>query len=160
MGRGGNSVVEEAERFGLDTFEGSYDSPPQTELKEANHRVSVNRFTRGRTPIRPQRTLYGFQVRCRDCGYKAQINEANKKEAEKLAKEHALANGEFIPSWSEYDVYCAVPQAPATATSEEVFSKSGRAAHTVNRTLKILKEKGYIGTHHGRYFRLKKIITL
>lgn len=44
------------------------------------------RFTRGMTPIRPQRPVYGWKFSC-SCGLKVQVN-GTKKEAIKSFKHH------------------------------------------------------------------------
>lgn len=54
---------------------------------ELGHEPRYRQFVRGRTPIRPQRTLYGTVVRC-TCGYwEKRVNEGRKR-AEQLWRGH------------------------------------------------------------------------
>lgn len=58
----------------------------RAERLAGEHPVSYSRYSRGMTPIRPQRTLYGYSARCR-CGWSVRCNDGRRR-AEQLYRQH------------------------------------------------------------------------
>lgn len=50
------------------------------------HEARFLRYSRGKTPIRPSRTLYGYRVIC-SCGWETRVN-GQRREAEQRFRAH------------------------------------------------------------------------